>query len=84
MKIPQPISLSSTTTCGRSPINCANSIAKQTCKTIISSAPATNQRAARFPSLILTLAAVILINPGGKIPISALMNPKNNAEIIVI
>jgi hypothetical protein len=56
-------------------------MAKKTWKQMTSIAPKTNHNAFRFPSLWFTLAAVILINPGGIIPIIALIKPKNKGVI---
>ena len=44
-------------------------------------APETNQKAFLFPSFRFTLAAVILSNPGGVIPMKAEIKPKNKGVI---
>ena len=83
-KIPKPTSRNKVTNSGRLLIIFANTIAKKDWKNIINIAPNTNHNAFRFPSFRFTLAAVILINPGGIIPIKAVMNPKNNEVMVFI
>ena len=46
-------------------------------------APKTNINALVLPSFKLIFAAVILINPGGKIPMVAVIKPSNIGKIIV-
>lgn len=48
---------------------------------MMSTAPKTNHIAVRLPSLLFILTAVILINPGGIMPIKALIKPKNKGVI---
>jgi hypothetical protein len=59
-------------------------MAKKDWKNMTSIAPKTNHIAFRLPSFRFTLAAVILINPGGIIPIKAVKNPKNNEVTMFI
>ena len=51
---------------------------------MIITAPVIKSKALSRPSLILTLAAVILINPGSAIPIDAEINPKQSDQINLI
>ena len=51
---------------------------------MISKAPSTNTKALLLPSVTLTFAAVILINPGGKMPIIAATNPDMKGRIMLM
>jgi hypothetical protein len=56
----------------------------ETWKPIMNTAPKTKNKAFRLPSFRFTFAAVILINPGGIIPMHAVIKPKNRVEISLL
>jgi hypothetical protein len=83
-KIPNPTSRNSVTKSGRRLIIFAKDTAKNDWKPIMNTAPKTKNKAFRLPYFRFTFAAVILINPGGIIPMHAVIKPKNRVEISLL
>jgi hypothetical protein len=62
-------------------MNLAKTTAKKVCRNIIKTAPVAKIKALVLPSKILTFAAVILIKPGGIIPIVDVRKPKKSGKV---
>ena len=76
VKITKPTSRSRITTEGFLSINFAKTTARNVCSKMMVTAPAAKIKALVRPSSILTFAAVMLIKPGGVIPMAEVRNPK--------